>query len=109
MLPIPWAQSIVKAGVTGHSWCAVCRDGLEDVVGVVTVAKLLASRSQIHLTPPGRAASITPFIDDRIEAYAVPTVLVPKTFSGMELLEQFPAKSTRILLVVDEYGVVHGL
>ena len=103
------AQAIVKAGATGHSWYPVCRDGLDDVVGVVNVAKLLASRSQIHLTPPELAASSAPFVDDRIEAYAVPAVFVPETLSGMELLEQFRAKSTRILFVVDEYGVVQGL
>lgn len=103
------AQAIVKAGATGHSWYPVCRDGLDDVVGVVNVAKLLASRSQMHLTPLELATSTTPFVDDRIEAYAVPAVFVPETLSGMELLEQFRAKSTRILLVVDEYGVVQGL
>lgn len=103
------AQAIVKAGATGHSWYPVCRDGLDDVVGVVNVAKLLASRSQIHLTPPELTASSPPFVDDRIEAYAVPAVFVPETLSGMELLEQFRAKSTRILFVVDEYGVVQGL
>lgn len=103
------AQAIVKAGATGHSWYPVCRDGLDDVVGVVNVAKLLASRSQIHLLPPEVAPGTTPFVDDRIEAYAVPAVFVPETLSGMELLEQFRAKSTRILLVVDEYGVVQGL
>ena len=103
------AQAIVKAGATGHSWYPVCRDGLDDVVGVVNVAKLLASRSQIHLTPPEQATTINPFVDDRIEAYAVPAVFVPETLSGMELLEQFRAKSTRILFVVDEYGVVQGL
>ena len=46
---------------------------------------------------------------DRIGAYAVPAVFVPETLSGMELLAQFRARSTRILLVVDEYGVVQGL
>ena len=103
------AQAIVKAGATGHSWYPVCRDGLDDVVGVVNVAKLLASRSQIHLTPPELTTSSPPFVADRIEAYAVPAVFVPEILSGMELLEQFRAKSTRILFVVDEYGVVQGL
>lgn len=103
------AQAIVKAGTSGHSWYPVCRDGLDDVVGMVNVAKLLAARSQLHLTPQELAANTTPFVDDRIETYAVPAVFVPETISGMELLEQFRAKSTRILLVVDEYGVVQGL
>jgi len=44
-----------------------------------------------------------------VEAHAVPAVFVPETLSGMELLEQFRTRSTRIVLVVDEYGVVQGL
>jgi putative hemolysin len=36
-------------------------------------------------------------------------VFVPETLSGMELLEQFRAKVGRLVLVVDEYGVVQGL
>ncbi len=34
---------------------------------------------------------------------------MPETLTGMELLEQFRARSTRIVFVVDEYGVVQGL
>ena len=102
------AQAIDKAGVTGHSWYPVCRGGLDDVVGVVNVAKLLALRRQTQSAVPG-AANSTSSGEDRIGAYAVPAVFVPETLSGMELLEQFRARSTRILLVVDEYGVVQGL
>jgi len=34
---------------------------------------------------------------------------VPETLTGMELVEQFRTRSTRMVLVVDEYGVVQGL
>jgi putative hemolysin len=103
------AQAIDKAGATGHSWYPVCRGSLDDVVGVVNVAKLLALRGQIQMTPATAMASSAPTVDDRIETYAVPAVFVPETLTGMELLEQFRARSTRILFVVDEYGVVQGL
>ena len=103
------ADAIDKAGATGHSWYPVCRGSLDDVVGVVNVAKLLALRGHIHSALPGRSTDSTPTVEDRIGAYAVPAVFVPETLSGMELLEQFRARSTRILLVVDEYGVVQGL
>ena len=103
------AQAIDKAGATGHSWYPVCRGSLDDVVGVVNVAKLLALRGQMQLTPAAAMASSAPTVDDRIESYAVPAVFVPETLTGMELLEQFRARSTRILFVVDEYGVVQGL
>ena len=103
------AQAIDKAGATGHSWYPVCRGSLDDVVGVVNVAKLLALRGQIHSASSDGSADATPTVEDRIGVYAVPAVFVPETLTGMELLEQFRARSTRILLVVDEYGVVQGL
>ena len=92
------AEAIEKAGATGHSWYPVCRGSLDDVVGVLSVARLLALRGQLD------AAAI-----DRIGAYTVPAVFVPETLTGMELLEQFRAQSTRMVFVVDEYGVVQGL
>jgi putative hemolysin len=90
------AQALAKAAVSGHSWYPVCRGGLDDVVGVVKVATLMDENARA-----GRA--------DRMEAHATPAVFVPETLSGMELLEQFRTRSTRILLVVDEYGVVQGM
>ena len=104
------AEAIDKAGATGHSWYPVCRGGLDDVVGVVNVAKLLALRGQIKpLAQTHGLSAATPAVADRIGAYAVPAVFVPETLTGMELLEQFRARSTRIVFVVDEYGVVQGL
>ncbi len=103
------AQAIDKAGATGHSWYPVCRGSLDDVVGVVNVAKLLALRGQIQPVASPQGAEAVPSVTDRIGAYAVPAVFVPETLTGMELLEQFRARSTRIVFVVDEYGVVQGL
>ena len=104
------AQAIEKAGETGHSWYPVCRGGLDDVVGVVNTARLLALRGVApRALAESAASSPEPASVDRIGAYAVPAVFVPETLSGMELLEQFRARSTRIVFVVDEYGVVQGL
>jgi putative hemolysin len=77
-----------------HSWYPVCRGSLDDVVGVVSVSKLLALGA-----------------DDttRIESIATPALFVPETLSGMELLEQFRERTGRMVFVVDEYGVVQGL
>ena len=91
-------EAIQKAGITGHSWYPVCRGSLDEVVGVISVAKLLALRGTD--VQPG---------DERIGAHGVAAVFVPETLTGMELLEQFRAKSTRMVFVVDEYGVVQGL
>jgi putative hemolysin len=80
-------------GTQGHSWYPVCRGGLDDVLGVVNVARLVALESQ----------------SDSIEKYATPATFVPETLSGMSLLEQFRGRSGRMVFVVDEYGVVQGL
>ncbi len=92
------AQSLAKAGSAGskgaHSWYPVCRGSLDDVVGKISIARLLA----LGIETPGT-----------IEAHATPATFVPETLSGMELLEQFRTKAGRFVLVVDEYGVVQGL
>jgi putative hemolysin len=92
------AQSLALAGSGGrkgaHSWYPVCRGSLDDVVGVISVAHLLAL---------GVDASGT------IGDHVTPATFVPETLSGMELLEQFRAKAGRFVFVVDEYGVVQGL
>lgn len=90
-------QAVAKAAASGHSWYPVCRGGLDDVVGVVKIAALLG--------PDGRPAGAA----DRMDAHAQPAVFVPETLTGMELLERFRSQSSRILMVVDEYGVVQGM
>jgi putative hemolysin len=77
-----------------HSWYPVCRGSLDDVVGVVSISRLLGLGSHDAT---------------RIETIALPALFVPETLSGMELLEQFRQKSGRMVFVVDEYGVVQGL
>ena len=108
------AEAIDKAAATAHSWYPVCRGGLDDVIGVVNVAKLLSLRGQVApgdaKGPAGMVGSArAPAPSDRIGAHIIPAVFVPETLTGMELLEQFRARSTRIVFVVDEYGVVQGL
>ena len=92
------AQSLQQVGADGaqrsHSWYPVCRGSLDDVVGKISVARLLELGSQAQ---------------GRLEDYVSPAAFVPETLSGMELLEQFRAKVNRQVLVVDEYGVVQGL
>ena len=85
-----------------HSWYPVCRESLDDVVGVVSMASLLHNR-----------ASIEP-----ISEWMEPAVFVPETLSGLDMLSQFrhPHQNPdatngggRMVFVVDEYGVVQGL
>jgi putative hemolysin len=77
-----------------HSWYPVCRGSLDDVLGVVAVARLLA---------------LGPEHQGTVEAHVSPAAFVPETLTGMELLEQFRQHSGRLVFVVDEYGVVQGL
>lgn len=88
-------HALPKAWAAGHSWYPVCRGGLDDVVGVIHLPRLLALREE--------SAAGT------IGSHALAATFVPETLSGMELLEQFRARSTRMAFVVDEYGVVQGL
>jgi putative hemolysin len=83
------AEAIDKAGVTGHSWYPVCRGSLDDVVGVVSVSKLLALRGQA--LSAGLAAA-TPAFNDRSARHVLSC---PRRSAGMELLEQFRHKSPR--------------
>lgn len=92
------AQGLQKVGSDGaqraHSWYPVCRGSLDDVVGKISVA---------HMLELGQNAI------GKLEDVANPVSFVPETLSGMELLEQLRAKVGRLVLVVDEYGVVQGL
>jgi putative hemolysin len=92
------SQSLSHASSSGnmgaHSWYPVCRGSLDEVVGMIRVARLLERGVQQ---------------DEIISTYIEPAVFVPETLSGMELIEQFRVKSARMVLVVDEYGVVQGL
>ena len=92
------ADALLQAGGAedkeAHSWYPVCRGSLDDVVGVVSVARLLQRGVRY---PYG------------VGALVEPAVFVPETLTGMELIEQFRTKAARMVFVVDEYGVVQGL
>lgn len=77
-----------------HSWYPVCRGGLDEVVGIISMARLLQLGGQS---------------EELLESHVTPAAFVPETLSGMEMLEQLRARSGRLVFVVDEYGVVQGL
>ena len=87
--------AVQKAWTTGHSWYPVCRGGLDDVVGVIHLPRMLALQSE--------------GVNEPIMRHVQPAVFVPETLTGMELLEQFRERATRMVFVVDEYGVVQGV
>ena len=77
-----------------HSWYPVCRGGLDEVRGIISLAVLLKL---------GREYT------GAIGEHALPATFVPETLSAMALLEQLRRRSGRMVFVVDEYGVVQGL
>jgi putative hemolysin len=82
-------------GKTSHSWYPVCQGGLDNIIGIVSVARLLRQQT-------GRTGQT-------IRELTTPAIFIPETLSGMELLEQFRQQSARLVFVVDEYGVCQGL
>jgi len=92
----PLSAVLAKVGGSGHSWYPVCRGGLDHVVGVVHLPRLMV------LAQSGAE-------DVAWDQEVIPAVFVPETVTGMELLEQFRARAMRMVFVVDEYGVVQGM
>ena len=78
-----------------HSRYPVCRGSLDDVLGVISAQTLLQQVMK------GQAMALS--------AGLQPSVFVPETLSGMELLEHFRASSAQLVFVVDEYGEVQGM
>jgi putative hemolysin len=79
---------------SAHSWYPVCQGSLDEVIGIISVARLL----ELYGTP-----------DELLKPHVTPAAFVPETLSGMEILEQLRDRSGRLVFVVDEYGVVQGL
>ncbi|MFG6449426.1 hemolysin family protein [Roseateles sp. BYS180W] len=79
----------------GFSRYPVCRGGLHDVLGVISMQALAArllSGEPLDLTQDLEAA-----------------VYVPETLSGMELLAHMRESDAQLIFVVDEYGEVQGV
>jgi len=78
-----------------HSVIPVCRNGLDNVLGVVEAKDLLRralSGDELKLTAAIRSANY-----------------IPKSLSPVQLLEEFKRSKIALALVVDEYGEVAGL
>ena len=78
-----------------HSRYPVCRNGLGDVLGIISAQTLLQQ------VIGGKPLNLSEGLQ--------PSVFVPETLSGMELLEHFRASSAQLVFVVDEYGEVQGM
>lgn len=89
------SDALAQVREHGHSWYPVCKGDWEHVQGLVHVEILLrlAQEGEQHLGAE----------------FLQPAVYVPETLNGFEVLEQYRVSDMRVVLVVDEYGVVQGL
>jgi putative hemolysin len=92
---LPLEENLRIAVESAHSRFPLCRDGLDEVLGIVDTKQLLS------LSLKAKAADLADL--------AQTGVFVPETLTGMELLEHFRASASQMVLVVDEYGEVQGL
>lgn len=91
----PIEQTLQRMLDSGHSRYPVCREGLDDVIGVIAAHSLLPPLSRGEM----------PNLADHL----LPPLFVPETVSGMELLAHFRMSSADMVFVVDEYGAVQGV
>lgn len=78
-----------------HSRFPVCDGGLNKVLGVIHAKQALACIAKGQT--PDYSANLHP------------SIYVPETLTGMELLEQFRANNMQIAFVIDEYGEIEGI
>ena len=88
-------ENLRRVAESEHSRFPVCRGGLDEVLGIVSAKQML------NQSLKGGQADLT--------AQLTPAVYVPESLTGMDLLEQFRASDTHLVLVIDEYGEVNGL
>jgi putative hemolysin len=92
---LPLDENLRRVAESEHSRFPVCRDGLDEVLGILSAKPLLDAMLA------GEAPSLTKSLQ--------PAVFMPERLSGLDLLEQFRASDTQLMLVIDEYGEINGL
>ena len=92
---LPLEDNLRRVTESAHSRFPVCRDGFDDVLGIISAKRLLKQ------TINGGQADLT--------AHLMPVVYVPESLTGMDLLKHFRASDAHMVLVIDEYGDINGL
>lgn len=78
-----------------HSRFPVCRGGLREILGVISVKRLLRQRLALGC-------------NDILDCLQAP-VYVPESLTAMNLMEQFRESGVHMVFVVDEYGEMLGI
>ncbi len=90
-----WSDNCKKIVESQYSRFPVCKEVVDDILGVVHVADLLSQTLQ------GQQPSLTTSM--------INPLLVPESMRGLKVLEQFKETGTHIGMVIDEYGVIQGM
>lgn len=91
----PPAENKRKILESTHSRFVVGRGDFDDVVGIVQLRDLLAQQLE------GRPFDLKSVLRD--------PVFIPETVYALKALEMFRMSGTKMGLVIDEYGTIHGL
>lgn len=91
----PVADNLKLIDASYHSRFPVCRGGLNDILGIITIKQLFNQMQK------NSATDLTTELQ--------PCVYVPESLTGMELLEQFRTSDAQMVIVIDEYGEIQGL
>lgn len=83
---------------TEFSRLVVCRDGLDNILGILQTGDLLKKAL------PGHCITATD-----VESVLHPPLYVPESVTTTQLLESFRRARLQFALIVDEYGDVQGL
>ncbi|CBL43746.1 CBS domain protein, hemolysin-related [gamma proteobacterium HdN1] len=87
--------NLAKINSGPYFWVPVCRGGLNQIVGMLSVKDLLSSRSASPQAP--------------LESLVQSPLYVPLSTTLLELLEQFKQARDPVVLVRDHHGQVAGL
>jgi len=91
----PLEENLKRVMQSPHSRFPICRNNIDDVVGIVSAKQLLAQ------SIAGK--------NIQIATLAKPVNFVPDSLSGMELLDHFRTSGSQMVFVVDEYGDLKGM
>ncbi|WP_410498448.1 hemolysin family protein [Chitinibacter sp. S2-10] len=91
----PIEENLARVAQADYSRFPVCRDGLENLLGV------LSTKAILKKVLKGENVDFA----EQLQA----CVFVPETLTGLELLEQMRSSGVEMVFLVDEYGEVQGL
>ncbi|WP_316347466.1 hemolysin family protein [Desulfuromonas acetoxidans] len=92
----PFEQSLDALMSSPHTRFPVCREGMDEVLGVVNASRLLKYHLEGNLQKPTKSD-------------LTPAVYVPESLTGMKLLQRFQTSGVQMVFVIDEYGAIVGL